>query len=127
PNEARHRRRARLTGEARFKRGKHRGGVAGTPIKEEQPPGRRGMGRIPVESSASLVFHGPLLGARGEGRAPCLRAALLMVSLAIAGPQPGRDVMSRSSFLLLRPAGRPRRPLAPPQAYPHPPVRRAAR
>ena len=50
--------------------GEHRGVIARTLIKEEHPPWRRCMGRIPVESSAYAMFHGYLLSAQSAIHAP---------------------------------------------------------
>src|SRR5712691_12380874 len=55
-----------LAGQARVILGQHPGGVAGLPIKEEEPAGLCRPGGITAQASADVVFHSHLLreGAR---------------------------------------------------------------
>ena len=67
-NEARDLGVARPTRHACLESRQHRRGLAGLSIQEEQPAGLRRLGRIPAQATASLMFHGTLLSARGEPR-----------------------------------------------------------
>jgi hypothetical protein len=70
PNELHDCGMAGLAGHARVKAGQHRRGGARLSLQEEQPAGGREMRRIPVESSAYVVFHSPLLTVPVGGSGP---------------------------------------------------------